>query len=195
MKNISKRFFDATFSLIGIIIFFWLILLAWLVAAVETRSNGFFIQKRIGLNGKQFFIYKIKTMHDDKIGTRSSISSSQSPFTKSGRIMRKYKIDELPQLFNVLIGNMSFVGPRPDVPGYADSLHGDDKLILKLRPGITGPASLKYRDEEKILSNVENPKEYNDKIIWPDKVKINLWYYHNHSLALDIKYILMTLLK
>ena len=195
MKNISKRFFDATFSLIGLILFFWLILLAWLVAAIETRSNGFFIQKRIGINGKHFSIYKIKTMHNDTIGTRSSISLSQSPFTKSGRVMRKYKIDELPQLFNVLIGDMSFVGPRPDVPGYADSLHGDDKLILKLRPGITGPASLKYRNEEKILSSVENPKEYNDKIIWPDKVKINLWYYHNHSLALDIKYILMTLLK
>ncbi len=113
--------------------------------------------------------------------------------TKLGKYLRKYKIDELPELFNILLGQMSFVGPRPDVPGYADKLKGDDRLILKLKPGITGPASLKYYNEEELLAKAKDPVKYNNEIIFPDKVKINLEYYHNHNLWYDIKIIFKTI--
>ena len=112
--------------------------------------------------------------------------------TPLGERLRKYKLDELPELWDVMIGNMSFVGPRPDVPGYADKLQGEDRLILNLRPGITGPASLKYKNEEEILAKVEDPQIYNDEVIYPDKVKINLEYYYHHSLVGDIKLIIQT---
>ena len=115
--------------------------------------------------------------------------------TPFGAILRKYKLDELPELINVLLGDMSFVGPRPDVPGYADLLTGDDRNILKLRPGITGPASIKYSNEEEILSNKENPIEYNNNIIYPDKVRLNLEYYYNNSIWVDIKIIFATISK
>lgn len=115
--------------------------------------------------------------------------------TPLGAVLRKYKIDELPELWNVLIGDMSFVGPRPDVPGYADRLTGDDRLILKLRPGITGPASLKYANEEEMLAQVENPVLYNDEVIFPDKVRINLDYYYNHSFMQDLRLILQTIFR
>lgn len=124
---------------------------------------------------------------------RSPLASNNlSSITPSGSLLRKYKLDELPQLFNVLAGSMSIVGPRPDVPGYADRLSGDDKIILLLRPGITGPASIKYRDEETILQHVDDPVTYNDTVIWPDKVRINKEYLLNYSLLLDIKYIILT---
>ena len=124
----------------------------------------------------------------------SSVSvAGESRITPLGAKLRKYKLDELPELWNVLIGDMSFVGPRPDVPGYADMLEGEDRLILKLRPGITGPASLKYRNEEEILAQVDDPQRYNDEVIYPDKVRINLDYYHHHSLAGDIKLIMETI--
>jgi lipopolysaccharide/colanic/teichoic acid biosynthesis glycosyltransferase len=113
--------------------------------------------------------------------------------TKNGKFFRDTKIDELPQLFNVLFGTMSFVGPRPDVEGYADKLEGEDRLVLTVRPGITGPASLKYKNEEDILAKVDNPKEYNDKVIWPDKVKINMEYIQNWSLKKDIEYIVKSI--
>tara|TARA_B100000161_G_scaffold150219_1_gene107022 strand:- start:1452 stop:1865 length:414 start_codon:yes stop_codon:yes gene_type:complete len=115
--------------------------------------------------------------------------------TPFGAILRKYKLDELPELINVLLGDMSFVGPRPDVPGYADLLTGENRNILKLRPGITGPASIKYSNEEEILSNKENPIEYNNNVIYPDKVRLNLEYYYNNSIWLDIKIIFATLSK
>jgi lipopolysaccharide/colanic/teichoic acid biosynthesis glycosyltransferase len=120
-------------------------------------------------------------------------TANDKRITKSGRFFRKYKIDELPQLINVLKGDMSFVGPRPDVPGYADKLEGEDRIILSIKPGITGPASLKYKNEEEILASEKNPKEYNDKIIWPDKVKINKEYIKNWSLKKDIEYIIKTI--
>lgn len=130
-----------------------------------------------------------------------STSSKRSPLatdnlsaiTRSGAFFRKYKLDELPQLFNVLIGDMSIVGPRPDVPGYADTLAGNDRVILALRPGITGPASIKYKNEETMLAAVDDPRAYNDRIIWPDKVRINKEYIRNYSLWRDIKYILQTI--
>jgi lipopolysaccharide/colanic/teichoic acid biosynthesis glycosyltransferase len=126
---------------------------------------------------------------------RSPIASKNvASISRSGRFFRKYKLDELPQLFNVLVGSMSLVGPRPDVPGYADRLQGDDRVILLLRPGITGPASIKYKDEESILAAADDPDAYNDRIIWPDKVKINREYFSNNSLLRDVRYIVHTIL-
>lgn len=192
-RSVFKRIFDILFSFLGIAALWWLILIAWIVASVDTRANGLFCQRRVGRHGKTFLIYKIRTMHVDKSDGRSTITvAGMNGISRSGRWLRKYKIDELPQLFNVLLGQMSFVGPRPDVPGYADRLVGDERLILELRPGITGPASLKYRDEEVILSRVSDAKKYNDEVIWPDKVRINAEYYRGHSLFKDVMYIWKT---
>jgi lipopolysaccharide/colanic/teichoic acid biosynthesis glycosyltransferase len=189
-----KRTFDVVFSLLGILLLWPLIALCWLVAAIETRGNGFFVQKRIGRNGADIDVYKIKTMYPTK-ETRSAITVGNSAsITKSGRFFRKYKLDELPQLFNVLGGSMSLVGPRPDIPGYADRLKGDDRIILSLRPGMTGPASIKYKNEEALLAQVDDPVLLNDSVIWPDKVKINKAYLLNYSLRRDLDYIARTLL-
>jgi lipopolysaccharide/colanic/teichoic acid biosynthesis glycosyltransferase len=189
-----KRAFDIIASLAGLLLLSPVILLCWLVATLDTRSNGFFIQKRIGRHGRVIRVCKIKTMYPGD-GKRSSIASRNiAVISRSGRIFRKYKLDELPQLFNVLIGSMSFVGPRPDVPGYADHLQGEDRAILSLRPGITGPASIKYKDEESILAAVDDPETYNDRIIWPDKVRINREYLNNYSLLRDLRYIFQTIL-
>lgn len=190
-----KRIFDILFSSVGIAVFSPLIVVCWVVAALDTRSNGFFIHKRVGRHGRIINVYKIKTMYPCK-GTRSPIASNNfSAITKSGMFFRKYKLDELPQLFNVLAGSMSIVGPRPDVPDYADQLQGSDRIILLLRPGITGPASIKYKNEEALLSAAHDPVLYNDTVIWPDKVRINKEYFTQYSLRADIKYIMQTFLK
>ena len=188
-----KRVFDIGASLAGLLLLAPVIFLCWLVAALDTRSNGFFIQKRIGRHGRVIRVCKIKTMYPGD-SQRSPIASRNiASISRSGRVFRKYKLDELPQLFNVLAGSMSLVGPRPDVPGYADRLQGEDRIILSLRPGITGPASIKYKDEESILAAVDNPEAYNDRIIWPDKVRINREYVNNYSLLHDIRYIFHTI--
>lgn len=190
-----KRIFDIFFSIIGLIILWPVIFLCWLIAAIDTRSNGFFIQKRVGQNGMIINVYKIKTMYMTN-NPRSPITTNNiASITKSGFFFRKYKLDELPQLFNVLAGAMSFVGPRPDVPGYADRLEGNDRIILLLRPGITGPASIKYKNEELLLLSSDDPVLYNDNVIWPDKVKINKEYFLNYSLLGDLNYILQTILR
>ncbi len=187
-----KRFFDLVLSSFGLIICIPLILIAWLLASVDTKSNGMFIQKRIGMHGRLFNVYKIKTMKPIA-GVTTTVTQRLDPrITKLGFIFRKTKIDELPQLLNVFLGDMSFVGPRPDVPGYADRLVGEEKAILMIRPGITGPATLKYRNEEELLAQQSDPEIYNLKVIWPDKVKINLDYIRTWSLSNDIKYILKT---
>ena len=188
-----KRAFDIVASLAGLLLLAPVILLCWLVAAIETRSNGFFIQKRIGRHGRIIRVCKIKTMYPGDTRRSPIASRNLASISQSGRFLRKYKLDELPQLFNVLAGSMSFVGPRPDVPGYADRLQGEDRIILSLRPGITGPASIKYKDEEAILASVDDPETYNDRIIWPDKVKINLEYFNNYSLLRDLRYIFYTI--
>ncbi len=136
---------------------------------------------RIGQHGKFFTIYKIKTLND-----QTQLSTS------FGNFLRKYKLDELTQLVNIINGTMSFVGPRPDISGYADKLTGDDRLVLQVRPGVTGVASLKYRNEEQILQLQPNPLDYNDTIIWPDKVRINKWYVQNQSFLLDVKILFFT---
>ena len=189
-----KRLFDIIVSAIGIVLTWWIMLIAWIVATVETKSNGLFMQERIGKDAKEFVVYKIKTMKPDDINNSTVTLSNDSRITKSGAFLRRTKIDELPQLFNVLFGSMSFVGPRPDVKGFADELEGEDRVILSIRPGITCPASIKYKNEEELLASVDNPIEYNKNVIWRDKVRINKEYIKNYSLKNDILYIIKTVL-
>ena len=190
----KKRFFDLFFSLLLIIVFSPVIFFAWIVASIETKSNGFYFQERVGKNGNLFLVFKIKTMFDSKIDKNNVTTSDNPRITFLGKYFRRFKIDELPQLFNVLIGNMSFVGPRPDVKGFADELTGEYALILNLRPGITGLSSLKFKDEEYILSKVNNPIDYNKKVIYPEKIKLEVQYIKNWSLIYDIKLILLTVI-
>jgi lipopolysaccharide/colanic/teichoic acid biosynthesis glycosyltransferase len=153
---------------------------ATLLAGISTKSSGFFTQQRIGQNAKPFTIYKLRTMRNAKV-------------TRMGRFLRKTKIDELPQLINILKGDMSFVGPRPDVPGYYDQLQGKDRRVLLLKPGLTSLAAIKYRKEEELLAHQEHPLLYNDQVIFPDKVKMNLEYLEKRSFWYDVKIILLTL--
>lgn len=192
-QKITKRLFDIVVSLLALLITLPIVLIAWIIATVDTRSNGLFMQTRVGKNGSLFKVYKIKTMRKIEGIETTITSSSDARITKSGIFFRSTKIDELPQLWNVLLGQMSFVGPRPDVPGYADLLEGAERVILSIRPGITGPASLKYKDEEVLLSQQIDPKLYNDSVIWPDKVKINREYIENYSFAKDLFYIWKTI--
>ena len=192
--KIVKRLFDIVLSAVGISLTWWMMVLAWIVATFETKSNGLFLQERIGKDAKPFLVFKIKTMKSVKGVDTTVTKSGDVRITKSGAFFRKTKIDEPPQLFNVLFGSMSFVGPRPDVRGFADTLEGEDKIVLSVRPGITGPASLKYRDEEAILANQNNPEAYNRDVIWADKVQINKKYVQAWSLKKDIIYIIKTII-
>jgi len=192
VDQIKKRLFDIVFSLVGIGLTWWIMVVAWFIASFETRSNGLFMQERIGKEANPFFVFKIKTMKKIEGIDTTVTKSGDARITKSGAFFRKTKIDELPQLFNVLFGTMSFVGPRPDVAGFADMLEGEDRIILSVRPGITGPASLKYKDEESILARQENPELYNRDVIWKDKVQINKKYIKEWSLKKDIIYIINT---
>ena len=187
-----KWLFDRTVAFIGLCFLWPVLLVVWMLIHVKMPGGpAIFTQKRVGKNRKLFTMYKFRSMTMGHDGSSVSVAG-ESRITPLGAKLRKYKLDELPELWNVLIGDMSFVGPRPDVPGYADKLEGKDRLILKLRPGITGPASLKYKNEEEILAQVEDPQKYNDEVIYPDKVKINLEYYYHHSLVGDIKLIIQT---
>ena len=189
-----KWIFDRIASLIGLF-FLWPVLLvvAILIKIKMPGGPAFFTQKRVGRHGKLFTMHKFRSMTVSHSGSSVSVAG-EARITPLGAKLRKYKLDELPELWDVLIGNMSFVGPRPDVPGYADQLKGEERRVLELRPGITGPASLKYRDEEELLAKVENPIEYNDTVIYPDKVRINLYYLSHYSFVKDIQMILCTVL-
>ena len=191
---ILKYIFDRTMAFIGLLIL-WPVLLvvAILIKVKMPGSPVIFRQKRVGRNGKLFTMYKFRSMTVGHGGSSVSVAG-ESRITPLGAKLRHYKLDELPELWNVLIGDMSFVGPRPDVPGYADQLKGADRNVLKLRPGITGPASLKYRDEEDLLAGKEDPQKYNDEVIFPDKVRINLYYLHHYSFLKDIEMIFCTVL-
>lgn len=189
-----KRTFDLMLSAIGLALSSWLILLAWIAASWDTRSNGFFIQQRVGKNGRLFRVVKIKTMRPNRELSTTVTRSGDPRITPLGCFLRKTKIDELPQLWNVLWGDMSFVGPRPDVPGFADSLVGEERRLLSIRPGITGPATLKYRNEEELLTAAGDPEVYNREVIWPDKVRINLEYIRDWRLAKDLQYIWKTVM-
>lgn len=189
-----KYIFDRLMALIGLL-FLWPILLivAILIRIKMPGGPVIFKQKRVGRNGKLFTMYKFRSMTVNHGGSSVSVAG-ESRITPLGAKLRKYKLDELPELWNVLIGDMSFVGPRPDVPGYADQLQGEDRDVLKLRPGITGPASLKYRDEEGLLAKQPDPQKYNDEVIFPDKVRINLYYLRHYSFTKDIQMIFCTVL-
>ena len=191
---VLKYIFDRMAALLGLLLIWWLLIVVAVLIKVKMPGGpALFRQTRIGRRGKPFTIFKFRTMTVGHGGSSVSVAG-ESRITPLGAVLRKYKIDELPELWNVLVGDMSFVGPRPDVPGYADRLQGDDREVLELRPGITGPASLKYRNEEELLAAVDNPQEYNDIVIYPDKVRINRYYLHNYSFVSDIKMIVCTVL-
>ena len=188
-----KYIFDRVMALVGLCLLWPVLLVVGVLIHIKMPGGpAIFKQKRVGKNGRLFTMYKFRSMTVSHGGSSVSVAG-ESRITPLGAKLRKYKLDELPELWNVLIGDMSFVGPRPDVPGYADMLEGNDRLILNLRPGITGPASLKYRNEEEILAQVDDPQRYNDEVIYPDKVRINLDYYYHHSLLGDIKLIIQTI--
>jgi lipopolysaccharide/colanic/teichoic acid biosynthesis glycosyltransferase len=189
-----KRGFDFLVAAFGLAATSWIILSAWILSTLDTKKNGFFIQDRVGKGGRIFRVIKIRTMCEVPGMDTTVTMSTDQRITALGRFWRKTKIDELPQLINVLKGDMSFVGPRPDVPGYADTLTGEDRIVLSLRPGITGPATLKYRDEEEILARLEDPERYNKEIIWPDKIRLNKEYVQNWSFWNDLKYIWYTVI-
>jgi lipopolysaccharide/colanic/teichoic acid biosynthesis glycosyltransferase len=189
----TKRFFDIFVASFGLIIFSPLLVAIALLVKIRMPGPAFFIQKRVGQHGKLFTMVKFRTMSVNHGGSSISVKG-ESRITPLGAVLRKYKLDELPELLHVLKGEMSFVGPRPDVPGYADKLQGEDRKILQLKPGITGPASMKYANEEEILAGQEDPIKYNNEVIYPDKVRINLEYLKHQSFWLDIKIILYTVL-
>lgn len=192
VNRIIKYLFDRIFGFIGLVVLLPVLIVVSLVILIRDGWPVFYIQKRVGRNGRLFRMVKFRTMKRND--GRNTISvRGDSRITPTGAFLRKYKLDELPELWNVLIGQMSFVGPRPDVPGYADTLQGAERSILKLRPGITGPATLKYANEEELLTTVDDPQKYNDEIIFPDKVRINMEYWRNHNLFSDIRIISQTL--
>ena len=220
---ILKWLFDRVVSFIGLCLIWWLLIIVAILVKVKMPGGpAFFCQKRVGKDGKLFTCHKFRTMVVRHSGSSVSVSGD-SRITPLGAKLRHYKLDELPELWDVLIGNMSFVGPRPDVPGYADKLEGADRDVLKLRPGITGPATLKYRLEDEQIADFvrkarsyENPSTgsgqaqlpegyekmsdqelavwYNDTVIYPDKVRLNCYYYRNYSFIKDIEMILATVL-
>lgn len=212
---VLKWLFDRVVALVGLL-FLWpvLLIVAIMVKVKMPGGPAFFVQKRVGKDGKFFDCHKFRTMTVKHNGSTVSVAGD-SRITPFGAKLRHYKLDELPGLWDVLIGNMSFVGPRPDVPGYADKLEGDDREVLKLRPGITGPATLKYRLEDEMLADVRRKMEdgrclpqeqmdkmtdqelaiwYNDHVIYPDKVRINRYYLHHYSFIKDIQMIFCTVL-
>ena len=205
---ILKWIFDRVVAFVGLC-FLWpvLLIVAIMVKIKMPGGPAFFVQKRVGKGGKLFNCHKFRSMTVKHSGSSVSVAGD-SRITPFGATLRHYKLDELPELWDVLIGNMSFVGPRPDVPGYADKLEGDDRDVLKLRPGITGPATLKYRLEDEMISEYVAKKqaegdtrpmqeiaiEYNDKVIYPDKVRLNCYYYRHYSFWKDIEMIFATVL-
>lgn len=203
-----KRLFDILASLLGLLLIWWIFpLVAFLIHKKMPGGSAFFVQKRVGMGGKLFKCHKFRSMVVSHNGSSVSVAGD-SRITPFGAKLRHYKIDELPELWDVLLGNMSFVGPRPDVPGYADQLKGEDRVVLKLRPGITGPATLKYRLEDEMISDYVAKRklegdhraaqdiavEYNDLVIYPDKVRINRYYYEHYSFCKDIQMIFCTVL-
>jgi lipopolysaccharide/colanic/teichoic acid biosynthesis glycosyltransferase len=188
-----KRSFDIVAAAVGLVLTWWIIVLAYIASSIDTRRSGFFVQGRVGREGKLFKMIKIRTMRD-VANINTAVTADNDPrITGLGRFLRRAKIDELPQLVNILLGQMSFVGPRPDVPGFADQLLGKDRIILSVRPGITGPATLRFRDEERVLAQHPDPERYNREVIFPEKVKLNREYVQAYSFRKDMGYILRTL--
>lgn len=178
----AKRIFDVLLAAVFLVISSPLFLVVWLFSAIDSSSSGIFLQDRIGRFGKKFKIIKFRTFGRNNKGV-----------TAFGKILRKWKIDELPQLINVLKGTMSLVGPRPDVTGYYDQLKGEDRKLLLLKPGITSLAAIKYLNEETLLNGMDNPRQYNDTVIFPEKLKLNLEYLENQSILVDSQIIIKTI--
>ena len=177
-----KRFFDFSLALLGVIVLLPVLVLLYLFSSIDVSASGLFSQQRIGQFGKPFVLYKFQSINPET----QSISSY-------GRFIRKFKLDELPQLFNILKGDMSFVGPRPDVPGYYDLLEGEERKILLLKPGLTSEASIKYRNEDALLELQQDATAYNDTVLFPDKVRMNVLYLKKMSFKTDIKIIIRTI--
>lgn len=190
---VFKYIFDRTMALIGLLFLWPVLFIVAIMIKCKMPGPVLFVQPRVGKNGKLFNCHKFRSMTIGHNGSSVSVAG-EARITPLGAKLRKYKLDELPELWDVFIGNMSFVGPRPDVPGYADTLQGEDRIILTLRPGITGPATLKYRNEEELLATVQNPQQYNETVIYPDKVRINRYYAEHYSFINDIKMIFCTVL-
>ncbi len=188
---LPKWLFDRIVSLLGMLLLSWLYLVIAIAIKVKTGGPVFYAQERVGRHGRLFRCHKFRTMEGKQAESPIAVMELER-ITPIGKTLRRFHLDELPQLWDVFIGKMSFVGPRPDVPGYADKLEGEDREILKLRPGITGPASLKYRNEEELLAQVDDPQRYNDEVIYPDKVRLNLYYLHHRSFWMDLKIIFAT---
>jgi lipopolysaccharide/colanic/teichoic acid biosynthesis glycosyltransferase len=193
-RALLKRTLDLAVALVGLLLLWPLILVGWVAAKLSSGGGGFFRQPRVGRDGRTFRILKLQTMRpQSKAG--SPVTAGDDPrITPTGRWLRKLKLDELPQLWNVLTGDMSLVGPRPDVPGFADRLEGEERRLLALRPGITGPATLVFKEEEELLAGHADPERYNREVIWPTKVALNLVYLDHYHLRLDLLYILATVL-
>ncbi|PVW15752.1 sugar transferase [Marixanthomonas spongiae] len=189
---ILKRFFDFLFSILGLVITFPFILIFYLIVFFTSQQNGLYKSTRIGQHGHPFTMWKLRTMRPHPTLNTTVTSSRDIRITPFGRLLRRTKLDELPQLWNVLKGDMSLVGPRPDVPGFADQLQGDDRKILSVRPGITGLATLAFRDEEVVLANQTDPERYNREVIWPEKVRLNRYYLEHYSLSLDFNILFKT---
>jgi len=189
-QKIIKRIFDITISIVALPFVLIPLILLLVVATISTGKNGLFTQWRIGKNGDPFRLYKIRTL---KGTDHNSVVDMKQQETGFGGWLRKHKIDEFPQLLNILKGDMSLVGPRPDIPGYADLLTGEDRIILSIKPGLTGPATIKYRNEDNLLLAQRDPQKFNDTVIWLDKVKINKMYIKNWSFMKDIKYLLASI--
>jgi len=188
-----KWLFDRFMALIGLLFLWPVLLIVAILIKCQMPGPVLFVQPRVGKNGQLFNCHKFRSMTVGHGGSSVSVAG-EARITPLGAKLRKYKLDELPELWDVLIGTMSFVGPRPDVPGYADKLQGEDRIVLTLRPGITGPATLKYRNEEELLATVKDPIRYNDEVIYPDKVRINRYYAEHYSFIKDIQMIFCTVL-
>ncbi|WP_345005362.1 sugar transferase [Snuella lapsa] len=182
---IIKRIFDLSLSIVLLLLFGWLILIFMFMAWLDTKQLGIFKQQRVGKNGRLFEIYKLRSM--------KMMPDNRLNVTRLGHFWRRTKLDELPQLLNVLLGDMSLVGPRPDITGFADILEGDDRIILSVKPGITGPASLYFKNEEHLLAQQTDPEFYNRTVIWPKKVELNKTYIAEYSFYKDIIIILKTI--
>ncbi len=197
-----KRIFDFIVSLMGLFFLGFPLIILIVIASCSTQSFGIFTQTRVGQHGNLFVIYKIKTMRNSNVAVNSELGKLDSfgitlqndkRLTKFGKFLRRSKLDEIPQLFNVFIGNMSIVGPRPDIIGYADNLKEEERIILMVKPGITGPATLAFKNEEELLSNTEDPVQYNNEVVYPQKVKLNIKYIRDWSFKKDLIYINQTI--
>lgn len=187
-----KRSFDIAFSGAVVVGLGPLMALAVVAATADTGQWGVFSQVRIGREGRPFRVYKVRTMKPSRTVTTTVTTGHDPRITPLGRFLRRSKIDELPQFVNVLLGQMSVVGPRPDVPGYADCLEGTDRLVLAVRPGVTGPASVFFRDEEALLSQQADPERYNTQVLWPAKVRINAGYVRDYRFCEDLRLVMDT---